>query len=253
MNKHWLLKGKKALVTGGTRGIGRAIVTELANLGSEVFFIARNKNDVKDIMNHSGYSSLTGISCDVTSRAERMMLLSKIKKKWNSLDILVNNAGTNIRKPTVEYTEDEYDTIMDTNLGSAWEMCRIFYPLLKKSGQGTIVNISSVAGQTSVRSGVVYGMSKSAMIHLTKYLAAEWAGDGIRVNSVAPWYISTPLTETVLKDKDFTEEVLSRTPMKKIGEPIDVAATAAFLCLPAAAYITGQTISVDGGFTIKGL
>ena len=253
MENRWDLTGKKALVTGGTRGIGLAIVREFALLGAEVFFVARNSDEVDRIISESAIcGAVDGLSCDVVRGDERKRLLSLLQSKWDCLDILVNNAGTNIRKPTGDYSEDEYDKIMDTNLHSAWGLCRMFQPLLRRSKQGNIINISSVAGQTSVRTGVVYGMSKAAMIHMTKYLAAEWAAEGIRVNAVAPWYISTPLADAVLKDENYRSEVISRTPMKKIGEPGDVAATAAFLCMPAAAYITGQTISVDGGFTIHG-
>jgi tropinone reductase I len=253
MDERWNLKGKKAVVTGGTRGIGRAIVREFTSLGCEVFFVARHPGEADMIREEAGASSkITGMQADISNSPDRGKIIDTVAGKWPVLDILVNNAGMNIRKPTVEYTEEEYHRIMDTNLHSMWELCRLFYPLLSGSAQGNIINISSVAGLTSVRTGSVYGMSKSAINHLTKYLAAEWAGRGIRVNAIAPWYISTPLAETVLSDKNYRDEVISRTPMKKIGRPEDVAGVAAFLCMPAAAWITGQTISVDGGFTIFG-
>jgi Tropinone reductase 1 len=171
---------------------------------------------------------------------------------WGKLDILVNNVGTNIRKKTFDYSYDEFDKILHTNLRSAFELSKSLYPLLKKTEQGNIINISSVAGLTHLRTGSIYGMTKAALIQLTKNLAGEWATDGIRVNAVAPWYIRTPLAETVLKNKEYYNEVLSRTPMKKVGNPEDVAAAVAFLCMPSAAYITGQCIAVDGGFTING-
>jgi tropinone reductase I len=158
----------------------------------------------------------------------------------------------NIRKPTIAYSQEEITSIMDTNLRAALNYAGFFIPMIGRAAQGNIVNISSVAGQTSVRTGIAYGMSKSAMIHMTRYLAAEWATEGIRVNAVAPWYIHTPLADQVLKDKPYSDEVMARTPMRKIGRPEDVAAAVAFLCMPAAAYITGQTISVDGGFSIHG-
>lgn len=253
MRNRWSLEGQKALVTGGSKGIGLAIVKELASLGCEVIFVARNPTINKNITEDAGSKGkITGVACDITIAAERDSLYSFIEKRWGRLDILVNNAGMNIRKPTVSYSEDEISTIMNTNLHSALELCRLFHAMLCNSDQGNIVNISSVAGQTSVRSGIVYGMTKSAMIHMTRYLAVEWANDNIRVNAVAPWYINTPLAEEVLKNKDYSDEVIFRTPMKKIGKAEDVAAAVAFLCMPAAAYITGQTLSVDGGFTIHG-
>jgi tropinone reductase I len=253
MQNRWDLEGKKALVTGGSKGIGLSIVKELASLGCEVIYVARvPASGENSPLIEAGNGTVTGLACDITKPADRSSLFSDIEKKWGRLDILVNNAGMNIRKPTVSYSEDEISTIMNTNLHSALELCRLFHAMLCNSSQGNIVNISSVAGQTSVRSGIVYGMTKSALIHMTRYLSVEWASDSIRVNAVAPWYIHTPLAEAVLKDKAYSDEVISRTPMKKIGQPEDVAAAVAFLCMPAAAYITGQTISVDGGFTIHG-
>lgn len=253
MSDRWNLSGKKVLVTGGTKGIGLAIVHEFVNLGAELFIVARSIQEVEKITaDPQTKSMVSGMACDISSREERLRLADFINSKWDRLDALVNNAGMNIRKSTTGYSEEEYDKIMDTNLRSAWDLSRLFHPMLSLSEQGNIINISSVAGLTSVRTGVIYGMSKSAVNHMTKYLAAEWASSGIRVNAIAPWYISTPLASEVLNDKAYRDEVISRTPLQKIGSPEDVAATAAFLCMPASAYITGQTISVDGGFTIKG-
>lgn len=253
MDERWNLKGKRALVTGGTRGIGLAIVRELAALGCEVIFVARSSDDIKKISaKPCAGARITGIQADISNPSDRKSLHAAVTKNWPALDILVNNAGMNIRKPTSEYTEAEYRKILDTNLHAVWDLCRLFNSMLSRSEQGNIINISSVAGLTSVRTGAVYGMTKAAVNHLTRYLAAEWAAQGIRVNAVAPWYISTPLAETVLSDEAYRSEVVARTPMKKIGRPEDVAGAAAFLCMPAAAYITGQTICVDGGFTIYG-
>jgi len=248
MNNRWNLKNKKALITGGTKGIGLAIAKEFLDLESKVIVVSRNQPD-NDL---SSDKNIQVIKADVSKTADINKLMDQIKEQWGSLDILVNNVGTNIRKKTEEYTTEEYDQIMNTNLRSAFELSRLCYPLLTKSEQGNIINVSSVAGQTHVRTGSIYGMTKAAMIQLTKNLAGEWAEDGIRVNAVAPWYIKTPLAETVLKNKDYYNEVISRTPMKKVGEPKDVAALVAFLCMPSSAYITGQCISVDGGFTIYG-
>lgn len=246
MNNRWNLSNKKALITGGTKGIGSAIAKEFIELGASVIIVSRN--EPKELFNDKAQF----IKTDLSKITEPERLVAKIKQKWGYLDILVNNVGMNIRKKTDEYSKEEYDKIINTNLLSAFELSRLCYPLLKKSTQGNIVNISSVAGQKHIRTGSIYGMTKAAMIQLSKNLAAEWAEDRIRVNAVAPWYIKTPLAESVLKNKEYYDEVINRTPMKKIGAPEDVAATVAFLCMPAAAYITGQCISVDGGFTIYG-
>ena len=252
MNNRWNLQNKKALITGGTKGIGKAIAKEFIDLGSNVIIAARDESEFTNLKNEIDSDKLSFIKADVSKPDDIQKIIDTISQKWNALDILVNNVGTNIRKKSIEYTAGEYDKIMNTNLRSAFELSRLLYPFLKKSEQGNIVNISSVAGQTHVRTGAIYGMTKAAMIQLTKNLAGEWAEDGIRVNAVAPWYIRTPLAKTVLKNQDYYNEVISRTPMKKVGETKDVAAAVAFLCMPSAAYITGQCISVDGGFTIYG-
>lgn len=164
------------------------------------------------------------------------------------LHILVNNAGGNVTRPALDYGEDQWRGIFETNLFSAFELCRGAYPLLSKHPASSIVNIGSVSGVTHVRSGAPYGMSKAALHQLTRNLAVEWAEDGVRVNCVAPWYIRTRRTSGKLSDPDYLDEVLLRTPMGRIGEPEEVAAAVAFLCLPAASYITGECVAVDGGF-----
>ncbi|MDA3952822.1 MAG: SDR family oxidoreductase [Bacteroidales bacterium] len=252
MNNRWNLNNKKALVTGGTKGIGKAIVKEFIDLGAEVIVVARNKSEFITLQNDLNTDKISFIEADVSVYGDINKIFYSLEQAGNTLDILVNNAGTNIRKKTIEYSNEEYNTIINTNLRSAFELSKLAYPLLKKSEQGNIINISSVSGQTHIRTGSIYGMTKAALIQLTKNLASEWAQDGIRVNAIAPWYIKTPLVEPVLKNKEFYDDVINRTPMKKIGKPEDVSAAVAFLCMPAAAHITGQCINVDGGFTIYG-
>ncbi len=254
MKDRWSLKGKLALVTGGTKGIGYAIAQEFLHLGAEVLVVSRSAENVDTAVGSWVKEGLNahGLAADVSSADDRSEIFVHLETIRDGLDILINNAGTNIRKPAIEYSQQEYDMILETNLKSAFEMSRLAYPFLKRSGGGSIVNMASVAGLTHVRSGVPYGISKAALVQMTRNLAVEWAPDNIRINAVAPWYIRTPLVEPVLNDKDLLAEVLARTPLQRVGEPEEVSGGVAFLCMPAASYITGQCIAIDGGFMING-
>jgi Tropinone reductase 1 len=250
---HWNLKGKKALVTGGTKGIGEASALLLAQAGAEVMVISRHQEDIEQMAIEAAKQDLSiiGKAFDMAEPMVAKQIIEHVNATWGSLDILVNNAGMNIRKPSVEYSSEEYDRIMQVNLRSVFELCQAAHPLLKAS-QGCIVNMSSVSALTHISSGSIYGMTKAAMTQLTRNLSVEWALDGIRVNAVAPWYISTPLAAPVLNDPEKLKNILARTPMKRVGTPEEVAAAVLFFSLPAASYITGQCMSVDGGFMVNG-
>ncbi|HAU1107399.1 TPA: SDR family oxidoreductase [Legionella pneumophila] len=251
---HWNLQGKKALVTGGTRGIGRAIVDEFLELGAEVVVVAKNKDNLEKVINNWSSKGLrvSGIEADLNQEESYSHIINTITQKWDVLDILINNVGINIRKPAQDYLSHEFEEIMKTNLTSTFKLCQLAYPLLKKSAQGNIVNIASISGLIDDASGAPYGMSKAAMIQLGKHLAVEWAQDNIRINSIAPWYIETELTKPALSNQEKLNAIISRTPMRRVGQPHEVATLAAFLCMPAASYITGQCIAIDGGFLANG-
>ncbi len=252
--RSWTLQGKKALVTGGSKGIGLAVVEEFVHLGAEVMMVARDANVLSGCVQMLGQRGfkVSGIAGDISDRAFRQKIIDTVEAQWGKLDILVNNVGTNVRKKFVEYSEQEYRQLFETNLFAMTEVTRMAYPLLKKSGSGSVISIASVAGSIDVQSGPPYGMTKAAIIQLTRHLAVEWAPE-VRVNAISPWYIETPLTQPVLSVPDRLKKILERTPLGRVGQPEEIAGLAAFLAMDKSSYITGQNIQVDGGLMAKGL
>ncbi|XP_019070077.1 tropinone reductase homolog At2g29260, chloroplastic isoform X2 [Solanum lycopersicum] len=197
----WSLDGMNALVTGGTRGIGHAIVEELCGLGATVHTCARNEDELEICLRSwkdEGFT-VSGSLCDVSSQVDRQKLMEVVSSTFNGkLDILINNVGTNIRKAMVDFTAEEFSSVMATNFESVFHLCQLAYPLLKASGAGSVVFTSSVSGFVSLKSMSLQGATKGAINQLTKYLACEWAKDNIRSNAVAPWYIKTSMVEQVI-------------------------------------------------------
>lgn len=246
---NWNLNGKKALITGGTKGIGLAVVREFLNLGATVITIARDSANLPTELSNK----LILLQGDITDQNFRDSIVQRVDQQWGSLDVLVNNTGTNIRKGFENYPEEEYRKIFETNLFSMMDLTQKLFPALKNSGKSSVVNIASIAGTQDVGSGAPYGMTKASIIQFARHLAVEWAAHGIRINTVSPWYIRTPLTEPVLSQPDRLEKILNRTPMGRVGTTEEIAGTVAFLSMDISSYITGQNIQVDGGMSCKGL
>jgi len=245
----WNLEHKKVLITGGTKGIGLSIVGEFLTLGAEVMTIARDGSNLPDDIR----SKVIFLEGDLTDPSFRDTIISEIGSRWNKLDVLVNNTGTNVRKGFEAYSEAEYRKIFEINLFPMMDLTQRCFSFLSASGKASVINMASVAGSVDVGSGAPYGMTKAAIIQFARHLSVEWARYNIRVNTVSPWYIRTPLTESVLSQPDRLEKILNRTPMSRVGTPEEVAAAVAFLAMDNASYITGQNLSVDGGMTSKGL
>ncbi|XP_019177316.1 PREDICTED: tropinone reductase homolog isoform X1 [Ipomoea nil] len=251
----WSLKGMNALVTGGTKGIGYAIVEELAGFGATVYTCSRKQEDLDKCIQEwksKGYK-VTGSVCDCSSTLQRQQLMEKVADYFNGkLHILVNNAATAFPRKATDSTAEDYSVIMSTNFEGPYHLSQLSHPLLKATGNGSIVFISSVAGQFGVPTLSLYSGSKGAINQLTKSLACEWAEDGIRVNGVAPWFVETPLYQEQAVQPAFTvvaERALERTPISREGKPNEISSLVAYLCLPAASWLTGQIITVDGGKT----
>jgi Tropinone reductase 1 len=248
----WRLDGQLALVTGASAGIGRATARELLGLGADLLLVARDEQALQrareELEEEFPARRVRAFAADVADAEQRAEIFDWIEDLGEGLNLLVNNAGGNTRRAALDYSEAEWRAIFESNLFSAWELSRAAHPLLARHASSAIVNVGSVSGEIHVRTGAAYGMSKAALHQLTRNLACEWAEDGVRVNCVAPWYIRTRRTSDALADPDYYDEVVARTPMRRVGEPDEVAAAIAFLCLPASSYVTGECIAVDGGF-----
>jgi Tropinone reductase 1 len=247
----WQLRGRTALVTGGTRGIGRAIVSELRALGASVTLTARTPADVDAAVRAFG-EGVTGVAGDVTSAADRARIVAHVRER-GPLHVLVHNAGSNVRNKLIGYDDATIRSMIELNLTAPILLSRDLHPQLRAAGGASVIHIGSIAGIVALPTGIAYAAAKAGLSHAARTLALEWAADGIRVNTVAPWYTRTPLVEPILSRPEVLAAILARTPMGRIAEPEEVATVVAFLAMPAASYVTGQCISVDGGMSIQGL
>nr|XP_043639984.1 tropinone reductase homolog At5g06060-like [Erigeron canadensis] len=256
----WSLKGMTALVTGGTRGIGYAIVEELAGFGATIHTCSRNQDEINERLEEwkgKGYQ-VTASVCDLSSKEQRIDLINTVSSIFSGkLNILINNAASVLLKDATKYTSEDYAYIMGSNVESPYHLTQLAHPLLKSSGNASIVFISSVAGVTGLPCISVYAASKGAINQLTKNLACEWAKDNIRTNTVAPWGVKTTMNSKSSEEispeaRELYGALMARTPLRPIAEADEISPLVAFLCLPVSSYITGQVIVVDAGYTAGG-
>lgn len=257
MQSAWQLGGRNALVTGGTRGIGRAIVDELLALGAHVQLVARSQASVDALVTELGERGepgerVTGIAADVTTADGRAKIVAAARAR-GPLHVLIHNAGGNVRKGLTAYDDETITQLITLNLTAPILLSRDLHPLLRDAGGASVVHVGSIGGLLGLPTGVPYAVAKAGFTQAARTLALEWARDGIRVNTVAPWYTRTPLVESVLGRPEVLAAILARTPLGRVAEPREVATAVAFLALPAASYITGQCLAVDGGMSIQGL
>jgi len=255
-DSRWRLEGRLALVTGASAGIGRAIAAELLGRGADVLLAAREESALEQAREELAEAhperEVLAFAADLADYESRRALFDWVEDLGDGLHVLVNNVGSNMTRAALDYSDAQWREVFETSVFAAWEASRLAQPLLARHAATSVVNVGSVSGAIHVRTGAPYGMSKAALHQLTRNLACEWAADGIRVNAVLPWYIRTRRTSDALADPDYLDEVIERTPLGRVGSAEEVAAAVAFLCLPAASYISGQCLAVDGGFLAFG-
>ncbi|QJD58699.1 SDR family oxidoreductase [Pseudomonas sp. gcc21] len=253
MSKLFDLTGKVAVITGSTKGIGKAIAEEYAKAGAKVVISSRKADACEKVANElkeQGFDALP-IACHVGDKAQLQNLVDKTLETWGKIDILVCNAATNpVYGPTHNVSDEAFDKIMGTNVKGTFWLCNMVIPQMVELGGGSIVLLSSIAGIRASANIGVYGMSKAAEAGLARNLSLEWGPKNIRVNSIAPGLIRTDFAQALLDDPDRLKRVEEKLPLRRVGEPVDIAGVALFLGSAAGAYVTGQTIVADGGDTI---
>jgi len=247
------MTGKVALVTGSTKGIGRSIAEEMARLGAKVVISSRKAEACEQVANElqaQGYEAIA-IPCHVGKKEDLQNLVEKTNEVWGAIDVLVCNAATNpVYGPTSEMTDEAWDKIMDTNVKGTFWLTNMVLPQMAEKGEGAVVLLSSIAGIRGNTTIGTYGVSKAAEAALARNLAVEWGPKGIRINSIAPGLIKTDFAKALWEDPVRVKRAEDKTPLRRIGDPVDIAGLAVFLSTKASAYITGQVIVADGGETI---
>jgi NAD(P)-dependent dehydrogenase (short-subunit alcohol dehydrogenase family) len=249
------LKGKVAVVIGGTSGIGRAIAHGFAQAGADVVPTSRRAEQVEAAareIEDFGRRSLR-VTSDVADRSSLERVLSESVVAFGQVDILVNSAGRTKRAPTIDYPEDEWNAIIDTNLTGTLRACQVFGKHMLERESGSIINIASLSTFVALFEVAAYSASKAAVGSLTKSLAIEWSSRGVRVNAIAPGVFRTALNQKLLDETDRGREFLLRTPMRRFGNVEELAGAAIFLASDAASFVTGEIIAVDGGFLASGV
>jgi NAD(P)-dependent dehydrogenase (short-subunit alcohol dehydrogenase family) len=249
------LSGKVAVVIGGTSGIGLAIAKGMAEAGANVVPTSRRDEQVESAaqaVEARGRQSLR-ISSDVSDRASLQHVLDESVKAFGKVDILVNSAGRTKRAPTLDFTEEDWNNIIDTNLTGTLRAAQVFGRHMLQREYGSIINIASLSTFVALYEVAAYSASKAAVASLTKSLAIEWSQHGVRVNAIAPGVFRTPLNEKLLDETERGREFLVRTPMRRFGNVEELAGAAIFLASDAASFVNGEVLAVDGGFLASGV
>ena len=249
------LSGKVSLITGAGRGIGRSIALGLADAGSDLVLCSRSRDELEAVAAEArgkGAKALV-VPCDVSDPGQITAAVDTAIRELGHIDVLINNAGLAIKRRAEDLPLEDWETIINVNLTGVFLMAQAVGRHMLDRGSGSIVNISSIAGKTGLAGSSAYCASKGGVDMLTKTLAVEWAGRGVRVNALAPAYTETPLVKSITDVRaDFADRMVARTPMRRMADPEEMVGTAVYLASRASSYVTGEIVMVDGGWTAFG-
>jgi NAD(P)-dependent dehydrogenase (short-subunit alcohol dehydrogenase family) len=247
------LRNKVAIVTGASKGLGKAIALALGSAGASVALVSRDGERLKSVMeevNNAGGNARVFVA-DVTDEKQVRQLEGDVLEAFQAVHILVNNVGMNLRKDLIDFTLEEWRTVLDTNLTSVFLMCRSMVPHIKGRGYGRIINLSSIMGHVSIAGRSAYSASKSALLGLTRALALELAAESITVNSISPGPFATEMNTSLIQNAELNQQFISKIPLGRWGRVEEVGDLALYLCSETAGFINGTDIVIDGGWTAQ--